>query len=319
MAVRTPLFVTAEGDVQQMTATQITEIQQQAAALYLADPSVTLTRSATNGTTGYLPNISDTRYTSGAASVVTGFTFPDETVTEEPQLLTIDWRRILQTRGTETEPTDTNNVRYPMYYIDDGGANFSLQAMTEQDFYDTFISAAIDIVVGTTYTKYKIHTASTLTDYTSLGIVFIDTQANTAGMTAAEIGTAGTYQTDATTNATYYLMSRSANYGAPTSYTPPALATSAGDIDQYTTAEFDAVLLANMKYAAANRTTGKVTYNISTTGTALGSNIVNKAMTTGGTGTYATRFVSTNDYRAQEFPNGTVGTINTWKLVVSKA
>ena len=325
MATRTPLFPGSGGNLEQMSATEITNIVNQAAALYLASPSVTLARSATNGTTNFLANMNDTRYISGAASRnTTGVwpavtTYPTEATTAEPSLLTIAWRRISQARGTQTLPVDTSSVRYPLYYIDTGGNNFSLRAMNEQDFYDTFISPAINIVIGTTYSKYKINTTTTLTDYTSLGSIFVDTQANTAGMTAAEIGLAGTTQTDATTNATYYLMQRSGNYGAPASYTPPAIVTTAGNVDQPTAAEFNAILLANMKYAMTNRTIGKVTYSIATTGTALGTAIVNKAMTTGGTGNYTTYAATADDYRAQEFPNGTVGTINTWRLVASKA
>ena len=319
MTIRTPLFVDGDGNVQEMTSAQITVIKDQAAALYLASPSVTLSWSATNGTTGFLANMADTRYISGEASVVTGFTFPSETDTQEPQLKTINWRRIEQSQSGDTIPTDTNNVRYPLYYVDDGGGDFTLQSMTEQDFYDTFISDAIDTVSGTTLSKYKIHTATTLTDYTSLGQVFSDTQANPANMTAGEIGTAGTTQEDSTTNANYYLMERTSNFNTQTGYTIPALITSSGDVDQYTEAEFNAILLANMQYTAASRAAGALTYSVSTTGTALGTNIVNKAMTSAGTGDYQTRQVNTNDYRAQEFPNGTVGTINTWKLVVTKA
>lgn len=319
MATRTPCYVDSNGDIRQMTDSQITEIVNQAAALYLQNPSVVLTRETTNGTTGFLANMSDTRYTSGDAKVVTGYTYPSEASTQEPQLKTIDWRRIKQTKSTLSEPTDTDSVRYPLFYIDDGGSNFSVQAMDEDDFYDTFISPAIDRVADTSYSKYKIHTSTTLTDYTSLGSIFVDTQANTAGMTAGEIGTAGTRQEDATTNATYYLMERTSSFGGPASYTPPALITSTGSIDQYTTAEFDSILEANMRWTAVTRIYGELTYSIATSGTSLGTNIVNKAMETGGTGTYRTRFVNTNDYRAQEMPNGTVGTINTWKLAVRKA
>ena len=38
-----------------------------------------------------------------------------------------------------------------------------------------------------------------------------------------------------------------------------------------------------------------------------------------GTGDYQQRFVNADDYRAQEFPNGTPTTSNTWYLKISKA
>ena len=38
-----------------------------------------------------------------------------------------------------------------------------------------------------------------------------------------------------------------------------------------------------------------------------------------GSGNYQTRFVNTNDYRAQEFPNGTPVTVNTYYLRINKS
>ena len=39
---------------------------------------------------------------------------------------------------------------------------------------------------------------------------------------------------------------------------------------------------------------------------------------TGGSGNYQTRYVNTNDYRAQEFPDGTPTTINSYFLKIQK-
>jgi hypothetical protein len=38
-----------------------------------------------------------------------------------------------------------------------------------------------------------------------------------------------------------------------------------------------------------------------------------------GSGNYQTRFVNANDYRAQEFPNGSATTINTYYLKINKS
>ena len=38
-----------------------------------------------------------------------------------------------------------------------------------------------------------------------------------------------------------------------------------------------------------------------------------------GTGNYQTRFVNADDYRAQEFPDGTPTTINTYYLRINKS
>ena len=52
------------------------------------------------------------------------------------------------------------------------------------------------------------------------------------------------------------------------------------------------------------------------TGTSKGSGIVDTRLT--GSGNYQTRQVNNDDYRAQEFPNGTSATINTYFLKIQK-
>jgi hypothetical protein len=69
----------------------------------------------------------------------------------------------------------------------------------------------------------------------------------------------------------------------------------------------------------ATSTTGyKLTYNIDGSGTAKGSAMVNTTLS-GGSGNYQTRFVSADDYRAQEFPNGTPSTANTYVFKILKS
>jgi hypothetical protein len=52
-------------------------------------------------------------------------------------------------------------------------------------------------------------------------------------------------------------------------------------------------------------------------GNARGSGMTNTILN--GTGNYQTRFVNANDYRAQEFPNGTAVTVATHYLRIYKA
>jgi hypothetical protein len=313
MTVRTALKLASASQLQQVNSTENNRVIALAVAKWLSAPSVTLTRFSSNQTTGALANISDTRYTSGTSHVATGG-YPSEATTQEPQLLTTNWRRIVKTSSTGANPADTNNVRFPIYYVDDGAGGFTLKSMSKTDFFDTFIDPAIDDLVGSTYAPYKIHTSTTLTNYTSQGAIFKDTQANTTGMTAAEIGVAGTKQTDATTNTTYYLMKRTGGFGTPSAYPTLLHLDTSGNINQYDSATFGD-LIQDVMQAEVYDT---LSYSMGTTGTALGSNIVNKAMTTGGTGLRRTRLVNTNDYRAQEMPNGTVGTINTYKLTAQR-
>jgi hypothetical protein len=71
-----------------------------------------------------------------------------------------------------------------------------------------------------------------------------------------------------------------------------------------------------VRYAAANRTNYKIRYSYST-GNNRGSGMTDTKLD--GSGNYQTRFVNADDYRAQEFPNGTAQTINTYYLKIGKS
>ena len=61
----------------------------------------------------------------------------------------------------------------------------------------------------------------------------------------------------------------------------------------------------------------KIQYSINGGGTNRGSGMADTRLT-GGSGNYQTRYVNTNDYRAQEFPDGTATTINTYYLKIQR-
>lgn len=63
---------------------------------------------------------------------------------------------------------------------------------------------------------------------------------------------------------------------------------------------------------ASEITGSKISYNWNGTGTNLGSGIANTILN--GSGNYQTRFVNTDDYRTQEFPNGSATTAATHRL-----
>ena len=72
-----------------------------------------------------------------------------------------------------------------------------------------------------------------------------------------------------------------------------------------------------MKKVAAESGDGfKITYSY-TTGTNRGSGMVDTILI--GTGDYKTFQAGADDYRAQEFPNGTASTANTWYLKINKS
>ena len=68
---------------------------------------------------------------------------------------------------------------------------------------------------------------------------------------------------------------------------------------------------------AKNSTNGySINYTFGGSGASRGSGLVDTRLD--GTGNYQTRFVNADDYRAQEFPNGTAIGINTYYLKISK-
>ena len=102
----------------------------------------------------------------------------------------------------------------------------------------------------------------------------------------------------------------------PTLYTLPMKVRSDGDIQQYDDTAFNNLLQTFINRAAAVDPTYKISYSL-ITGLNRGSGMVNTALT-GGSGVYATAQFGPDDYRAQEFPNGTPTVINTTFLKINK-
>ena len=72
-----------------------------------------------------------------------------------------------------------------------------------------------------------------------------------------------------------------------------------------------------VKYSAVNDSGFTISYSINGSGNNRGSGMVDTRLD--GSGNYQTRFVNANDYRAQEFPNGTAQTISTYFLKIHKS
>ena len=184
--------------------------------------------------------------------------------------------------------------------------------MTNTDMYDTFYDSAINTLVdgadrdGT----YRIHTGTSLSGHTlqSNTAVFSDTRANTGAYTAGGIGET----LDQPFTVTNYYLFRT-NQGALTAQSQLAMILrSDDDIQTLSQASSDALLAADMRYWG----TQKIRYNVNGTGNNRGSGMANTILN--GSGNYQTRYVNTNDYRAQEFPNGTAVTANTYFLRIQK-
>lgn len=311
MAVRNPLYYTG-GNLREMSTAQKDAIIQQTVRQYGLNPSVTMTVVGSGGNLGTYKY--DYRYRSGAASTSVS-AYPPETTTAEPQLITAAGYSRMSVSASSPTTTDTNNVRYPIYFT---GTN--IQAMSKTDFLDTFIYPALDILDDSADRDgtYRLHTSTTLTNHTLISAtpVFSDTRAVLASFTAAQIGTSGTYQDHPTTITNYYLFRGNAGltYGDP-AIQVPVQATTGGNLQEYSDAGFKTILQEEVRAAAGGLgpSTKRIWYSINGSGVNKGTGMADTYHNIG-TGTYTQRFVNADDYRAQEFPDGTPATQSTHYL-----
>ena len=311
MAVRTPL-INDSGNIKEMTSTQVDEIVDQVVYQYSLNPGVTL---SVVGSGGNLSSISDTRLQAGAVSTsVTAF--PSEATTAEPSTVTVNYQRLNSANASLTPTADTGKT-WPAYYNSSG----AIQAMSLTDVKDTFLHPAIDLLTaGSTTTQqagtYTIATSTTLSGATNVSTtpIFSDTRADTTLYTAGGIGET----LDQPTTITNYYLHRID--GSNTSYTAPFFINASNHLQEFDTTTFNSLLQEWIRYTAASSTDGyAISYSLGTSGSGntRGSGIVDTKLN--GSGNYQQRFVNANDYRAQEFPNGTPTTINTYNLRIIKS
>jgi hypothetical protein len=304
MAVRAPLKLDGSNNLIEMDATDIANIQAQCRYLYGLNPTVNLSVVASGGNLG---TINDTRLQAGAFSSSVS-SFPSEAVTAEPSVVTVGYSRINTASTSTFENPDLSNLNNPLYQS--GG---DLYAMSNTDMFDTFIFPAITSLADGTDRPgtFRIHTATSLAGHTLMSAtpVFSDTRADTSLYTAAGIPEA---LDQPTTITNFYLFRTDA--GSPVSYTTPVRYQPIGDIYQFSTASFDAALQQQIRYAASGVVGYRLTYTINGAGNNRGSAMTDTRLN--GAGNYQQLFVNSNDYRAQEFPNGTAVTVSTYSLRV---
>lgn len=309
MTVRTPLYYVS-GNLREMDSAMIDEIKSLAIYQYSLNPSVSLSVS---GSGGNLTSINDTRLQAGATSTSTT-AFPDEATTAEPSTVTVSYQRITKTNASVSVTSDTGKT-FPLYYTSGG----NLRAMDVTDFLDTFIFPSIDtLVLGSTTTAqggtYFVSTSTSVAGSTLVSAtpIFLDTRADTSLYTADEIGE--TLDQPTTINS-YYL--HKIDGSAVTLSQFPVYADASNNVKQFSQAEIASLLSEYIRNTAASSTGGyQITYNIDGTGTARGSAMVNTILN--GSGNYQTRFVNADDYRAQEFPDGSPITANTYTFKINK-
>ena len=310
MAVRTPLYNNS-GNLQQMTTAMVTEIVQQTVYQYSTDPSVVLSVVSSGGS---LTGLSDTRLQAGAAST-SATSAPSEATTAEPSVVTVSYDKITSTSSGGSATSDSGKT-FPVYL--DGLNN--IQAMTHQDMLDTFIHPAIDLLAsastGTDQAgTYQISTSASLSGNTEVSgsntAVFVDTRADTSAYTSGGIGE--TLDQPTTINS-YYLQRIN---GTDNSYTLPIIIDTNNHLQISPEVTFETLLKNMVKYSAVNDTGYTISYNINGSGNNRGTGMADTRLD--GSGNYQTRFVNADDYRAQEFPNGSPQTINTYFLKINKS
>lgn len=313
MAVVRPVYLN-NGNVQQMDDTMFGLLKDVFRYQFFSNSPITLSVVSSGGNLSGLP-IRDTRMKAGAMSTRVE-RFPTEAETAEPTQVNVDYSRISQ--SIDTAPTlGTDNGKRYFCYIDDDA---NIKAMTHGDMLDTLVRPVINELVssGNTTTQagtYFIDTNSTASGQTSLVSstpIFQDTRADTSAYTAGGIGET---LDQPTTITSYYLKKNTMS--SPTLSVLPLLLRSDNDIQEFTSANVNTLASELIRHEVIDSTGGfKIRYNMGGAGTSKGSGIIDTRLT--GSGNYQTRKVNNDDYRAQEFPNGTSATINTYFLKIQK-
>ena len=181
---------------------------------------------------------------------------------------------------------------------------------------DTIINAAIGTLVdgndrGGTFRIFNA-TSLSLNTLISSTPVFTDTIANVSAYTQGGIGET---RDQPTTQENYYLFQT--NQTASTGFQSPLQITSGNDLQIYTNANLDAMLLAEMRHHTVNTVGSRITYSINGSGANRGTGMEDKRLD--GAGVRRERGVDTDDYRTQEFPNGIAQTVTTYFLKIARS
>ena len=305
MTVRFPLYWDrSNGSMKAITEAQRQEIVLACVYEYGGSTSITLTNPSSGGSLG---TITDTRLQAGAMTThASSFQAAADTTT-----VTVNYAKITQATASLSSP---NRAR-PMYY--DSG---NLKHMTQADIQDTFIKPAIDLLIDGTDRPgtYRIHTASSLSNHTNIGTVYLDTRANAGAYTAGGIPET---QDQPTTITTFNLLRTDQGVMANPTHKYPFLANADGKLKEYPKAHNRSLLQDEMKYAAVNLTSYKIRYGYydgnshTSTGQNRGSGMTDTILNSQTTGQYQ---AGADDYRSQDFPSGSPVTEKTTYLRIRK-
>jgi len=305
MAFRYPLY-NSSGNLREMDSNMISAIIDQIIYQYSLNPSVILNTVPSGGNLG---TITDTRLQAGEVSLsLDGFV--DETLTAEPSIVSVNFSKISQTKDT-TLPTNDTGKLFPVYYSSAG----NIHAMSTQDILDTFIYPAIILLseANTTYRQAGTYFVSTSTSEVGATLVsatpiFTDTRADPTQYSAASIPES---LDQPTTIQNYYLHKIN---GIDAAFTTPMFITSDNNIREYNSTTFKTIMSEWIRYTASSNLAGySLSYNINGSGVNRGTGMSDTRLN--GAGDYQTLQV-VEEYRSQEFPNGTAVAANTYFLKI---
>ena len=319
MTVRTPLCFDGSA-LRPMTLTEINEWKSYTAYLYSTAPTVTVTVVSGSGTLS--PTMADTRLQAGSAST-NASSFVAESSTAEPSTVTVNFDKLTgPTYDTSLSATaDQGVLGYPVYFDSDN----SVRAMSETDYRDTFIYATLTDMVSSSESSltngtFTITTSASVSNYTEVSgsntVIFSDTRADTSAYSAAGIPETLDQPTTVTN---YYLQRRSDARSFPSQAL--LLSDSNGNLTQtdltLDTSSFNAILKNDIRFYAAEDSAGnKLSYNINGSGNSRGTAMVDTKLD--GSGNYQQLQAGLDDYRSQEFPNGSAATINTYTFKITQ-
>jgi hypothetical protein len=318
MTVRAPLKYVDANTLQEMSSAEVTAWVDHICYLYGGNPSVTLT--VDTGSAQNLQAMSDTRLQAGSASTSTS-AFVAEGSTAEPSTVTVTYDRVNQAYAS-ISPTSDSGTTWPVYF---DSSSKSIIAMPLADIKDTFLHPAIDKLISgsesdTTAGTYTItDSSSAATGYTVVDAsnpVFTDTRADTSAYSAAGIPETLDQPTTVTN---YFLHRRNQGSDGFASLATPLIIS--GDLEltaQTSQTVLDALFLEWIRETASESTDGyKIVYSMATSGgNTRGTAMVDTRLN--GAGNYQT-LQSGDDYRSQEFPNGSAATITTYNLRITKS
>ena len=288
------------------------QILRRVAYAYSLNPTVTCSVVATGGN---LASITDNRMIAGASTSTTAAQGGFASAANTPNISSIlggTYDRISTANATPPAlPVDDNLHRFPLFQSDEVPG--VLQTMDYDDMIEYFIQPAVAYITSGTVNvqaggAYHISASNSVSGSTLISgtPVFTDTRANASLYTAGGIGET----LDQPTTVTNYYLHRVTPAPNTPDFMPLYWDEAAGEIREMTLAMFDAIMGPMIQNMVVNGSgvagfDTKITYNVNGAGNTMGTVMADTRLSGASSSGYTQRFVSTSDYRTQEFPNGT--------------